>query len=208
MFRKFEIKGNRAHIRVYEELTEIDKLAADEAFKKYKKMILDEYLVSKGFIKYKTNGYVRKNKIDILEYIDLQKERHGSKTFTVNYALMPLYVPHDYMVIGFGDRIGIAISNRDIWWDYANESIAKISFQNVVEAIDKFVLPWFEKYSNEKKLIKKLLEDKKKKERKGLGVTYKNKEWLESLERCEDRSSIISGNIEKLKLPQKLLGEI
>ncbi len=33
------------------------------------------------FYRYKTNAYVRLNNIGLLEYIDLQKERYGSKTF-------------------------------------------------------------------------------------------------------------------------------
>ena len=158
----------------------------------------------KGFVKYKANAYVRKNKIDVLEYIDLQKERYGSKTFTVNYALMPLYVPHDYLVTGFGDRLGRLICDTDIWWDYANEAISQISFQNVIDAIEQFVLPWFEKYENEETLKKKLLEDKKKSEQTVRGIPYKNAEWLSALEERGDRTEIILENIEKMKLPKKI----
>lgn len=70
-FYKFKLKGNRTHIRSEKEMLLVDKQVADEAFKKYKKDILDSYLISKGFIKYKSNSYVRKNKIDVLEYVDL-----------------------------------------------------------------------------------------------------------------------------------------
>ena len=203
-FYKFKLKGNRTHIRSEKEMLLVDKQVADEAFKKYKKDILDSYLLSKGFIKYKPNSYVRKNEIDVLEYVDLQKERYGSKTFTVNYAIMPLYVPHDYLVTGFGSRLGKLICDKDIWWDYANDSIAQVSFQNVADAMERFVVPWFDKYASEDALMKKLMEDKKKREQTGLGIPYKNEEWLNALEERGNRTEIILENIEKLKLPKKM----
>ena len=204
IFCKFKLKGNRTHIRSEKEMLLVDKQVADEAFKKYKKDILDSYLISKGFIKYKSNSYVRKNKIDVLEYVDLQKERYGSKTFTVNYAIMPLYVPHDYLVTGFGSRLGKLICDKDIWWDYANDSIAQVSFQNVADAMERFVVPWFDKYASEDALMKKLMEDKKKREQTGLGIPYKNEEWFNALEERGNRTEIILENIEKLKLPKKM----
>ena len=203
IFCKFKLKGNRTHIRSEKEMLLVDKQVADEAFKKYKKDILDSYLLSKGFIKYKPNSYVRKNEIDVLEYVDLQKERYGSKTFTVNYAIMPLYVPHDYLVTGFGSRLGKLICDKDIWWDYANDSIAQVSFQNVADAMERFVVPWFDKYASEDALMKKLMEDKKKREQTGLGIPYKNEEWLNALEERGNRTEIILENIEKLKLSKK-----
>ncbi len=205
MVEKFNVVGNRPHIRTEKELAIIDKDKADAAFKKNKKIILEKYLITNGFVKYKTNSYVRKNKIDVLEYIDLQKERYGSKTFTVNCSIMPLYVPHDYLIIGFGARLGELICDKDIWWDYANDDIAQASFQNVLDAIDRFVLPWFDKYSDEKSLMEKLLEDKKKSERTGIGISYKNKEWIDALKKCDNRNDIISENILKLKLPNRLI---
>ena len=51
MFGKFKIKGNRAHLRSEEELVNVDKAEADDAFKKYKQTILDKYLAEKGFVK-------------------------------------------------------------------------------------------------------------------------------------------------------------
>ena len=156
MFGRFEFRGNRLYIRLDKELAEIDKTAADQAFNKYKKMILDEFLISNCFIKYKTNAYVRKNAIDVLEYINLQKEKYGSKTFTVNYAIMPLYVPHDYIQIGLGGRLGELICDKYIWWDHACDDVAQVSFQNVLEAIDRFLLPWFAKYSDRQECFWKL----------------------------------------------------
>lgn len=200
MFQKFNLQGNRPHIRTEQELAAVDKAAADEAFKTYKKLILDESLLAKGFVKYKTNAYVRKNKIQLLEYIDLQKEHYGSKTFTVNYALMPLYIPLDHLMLGFGDRLGSAVCGKDIWWDFADEAIARKSFQNVADAIDRFVLPWFEKYSDEKTLEKKLFADR----RKSRWLSYPNEEWLNALNEQNDKDEIVSENRKKLKLPKAL----
>lgn len=205
MVEEFNVAGNRPHIRTENEMAIIDKDKADAAFKENKKIILEKYLISNGFVKYKTNSYVRKNKIDVLEYIDLQKERYGSKTFTVNYSIMPLYVPHDYLTIGFGARLGELICGKDIWWDYANDDIAQVSFQNVLDAIDRFLLPWFEKYSDEKILMEKLLEDKKKREQIRVDIPYKNNEWIFALKKCDNRNDIISENINKLKLPKRLI---
>ena len=73
--RKFEFRGNRSFLRMDYEISSIDKDEADHAFKLYKKQYLDTLLKSKGLKKYKTNAYVRRNQIDVLEYIDLQKEK-------------------------------------------------------------------------------------------------------------------------------------
>ncbi len=78
-------------------------------------------------------------------FIDVQKERYGSKTFTVNYSIMQLF------------------------------------------------------------LMKKLQEDKKKWGRSGSGYNYKNDEWICTLERCDDRESIIAENMVRLELPKKLM---
>ncbi len=152
MFGKFKIKGNRAHLRSEEELVNVDKAEADDAFKKYKQAVLDKYLAEKGF----------------------------------------------------GSRLGKLICDKDIWWDYANETIAQVSFQNVANAIERFVMPWFDKYATEDVLMKKLMEDKKKSEQTGRGIPYKNAEWLNALEERGDRTEIILENIEKLKLPKKI----
>ncbi len=61
--------------------------------------IEDAGIISDIFVKYKANSYIRRNNIDVLEYVNLQKEAYGSQTFTVNYALIPLYVPHDFCLM-------------------------------------------------------------------------------------------------------------
>lgn len=91
--KNFEIRGNRSFLRTEDEMQSIDKEEADRAFKLNKKQYIDTLLKSKDFLKYKTNAYVRRNQVDVLEYIDLQKEKNGSRTFTVNYGLTALYIP-------------------------------------------------------------------------------------------------------------------
>jgi len=143
MFNKFKLRGNvSGAIRSDEEMQSIDKEVADNLFKNQKKK-LDIFLQQNGFLKYKTNSYIRRNNANVLEYIDLQKEKYGSKTFTVNYALIALYVPHSFLSFDLGDRLGNLICDRDVWWDYSNAEIAEVSFQNVIDAIDVFLLPWF-----------------------------------------------------------------
>lgn len=201
MFKKFALQGNRECIRTDDEMLMIDKSAADSAFEKYSKELLGKYLTGQGFRKWKTRAYVRRNPIDLLEYIDIQKERYGSKTFTINYAIMPLYVPAEYMIIGFGDRLGTLISGKDIWWDYAADEIAKVSFQNVVQAISQLLLPWFQKYSEECNYKKRLEKDVK---RPFCG--YDSQLWLEALDGCEEKERVILETIHRLKLPKGLMG--
>ncbi len=104
-------------------MSKINKEEADLAFKRCKKEMIDKLLLGNGFCRYKTKAYVRLNSIGLLEYIDLQKERYGSKTFCVNFAVMPLYCENKYIVTSLGDRLGTYLSGNDIWWDYASEDI-------------------------------------------------------------------------------------
>lgn len=201
MFKKFVLQGNRTHIRTEEELLEIDKAAADAAFKKYNKELIGGYLTKQGFLKWKTNAYVRKSSIDLLQYIDLQKERYGSKTFTVNCAIMPLYVSTEYMITGFGHRLGHFIAGKDIWWDYADDETADLSFQNVQQAVKEFVIPWFQKYDDENVYRKQLKKDSKKS-----FCGYDAGLWLEAIDGRSYQEQVISKNIQRLKLPKKLLG--
>lgn len=200
MFKEFILQGNRTCIRTDNEMLSVDKTTADLAFKKYSKDILGEYLKKQGFYKWKTNSYVRRNDIDLLEYIDLQKERYGSKTFTVNLAMMPLYVPAEYMEIGFGNRLGVLIAGKDIWWDYADDNIAMKSFQNITDAIQLFAIPWFHKYNDETSYKKQLKEDIRK-----AFCGYDCKMWLDAVDVRSDRKYVIAENLKRLKLPQKLL---
>ena len=61
----FKIVGNRSHIRLDEELTSVDKQVTDAAFRIHKKEIVDPYMSARRFLKYKSNAYVRKNKIEL-----------------------------------------------------------------------------------------------------------------------------------------------
>ena len=197
--RKFELRGNRFFLRTDDEMQSIDKDEADYAFKLYKKHCLDTLLKTKGFLKYKTNAYVRRNEVDVLEYIDLQKEKNGSRTFTVNYGLTALYVPHEFLNWDINERIGILICDKDIWWDFANDAIAKVSFENVAKAIDKFVIPWFDARSNDDSIKKMLLDDREK-----IGWSSFKQAWLEVIDDRINLSETIEENIKLFGLPKSL----
>ena len=168
-------------------------------YKLYKKQYLDTLLKSKGFLKYKTNAYVRRNQVDVLEYIDLQKEKSGSRTFTVNYGLTALYIPHGFINWDINERIGILICNKDIWWDFANDDIAKASFENVAKAIEEFVIPWFDARSNDDS-IKKMLLDK----REDYGWSSYKQAWLEAIDHRCNLSETIEENTKLFRLPKSL----
>lgn len=192
---EFRFVGSRIHIRTEDEMLRIDKEEADLAFKRCKKEILDTLLLGKGFCKYKTNAYARINAIGLLEYIDLQKESHGSKTFCVNFAAMPLYCEKEHVVLDLGNRLGSYICGIDVWWDYAGADIAKESFSNVAAAIEKYVLPWFAQLATEEGY------------RAELANMYNKKvaeSWLQALENTEDRERRIEQGAEKLRLPKKI----
>jgi hypothetical protein len=113
----------------------------------------------KVFLKYKTNAYVRRNQVDVLEYIDLQKKKNGSRTFTVNYGLTALYIQRKFFNWDYNQRLGMLICKKDIWWDFANDTIAKVSFENVAKAIEEFVIPWFDARSNDDSIKNMLLDE-------------------------------------------------
>ena len=198
--RQFELRGNRSFLRTDDEMQSIDKDEADHAFKLYKKQYLDTLLKSKGFLKYKTNAYVRRNQVDVLEYIDLQKEKSGSRTFTVNYGLTPLYIPHGFINWDINERIGILICNKDIWWDFANDTIAKVSFENVAKAIEEFVIPWFDARSNDDSIKNMLLDES---EDDGWNRSSKQA-WLDVIDHRCNLSETIEENIELFGLPKSL----
>ena len=72
---KFKLKGNRSFLRTDYEISSIDKSEADRAFKLCKRQYLGPLLKAKGFLQYKTNAYVRRNQVDVLELIELQKRK-------------------------------------------------------------------------------------------------------------------------------------
>lgn len=152
----FSYFGNGNCGRPLKELEKINIQEADEAFKKCKKELLGVFMKNNGFIKYKTNAYMRLNSIGLIEYIGLQKEAYGSKTFTVNVCILPIYVPHDIFTIGFGDRMGTFINGIDFWWDYKDLYTAEKSFKNIIQALDLFIFPWFNQYNSENKYKKDL----------------------------------------------------
>lgn len=200
----FELQGNvSGAIRSDTEMEKINKEEAEEAFKEQKKK-LDKYMAEKGFLKYKTKAYVKRSENDVLEYVDLQKDHYGSKTFTVNYALIPLYVKHDFLTYDLGDRLGKLICQKDIWWDYADENTASTSFQNVMHAIDAYLIPWFEQASTTDGTKDVLLQEKKERELYGGRLSDIQSEWFDKIDNHSDCGEVIRENQRTLKLPMKL----
>jgi len=198
--RIFKLRGNRSFLRTDYEISSIDKNEADRAFKLYKKEYIDTLLKSRGFLKYKANAYVRRNQIDVLEYIDLQKERNGSRTFTVNYGLAALYISRKFKYWDYNERVGMLICKKDIWWDFADNTKAKASFENVEKAIEEFVIPWFDARSSDDS-IKKILLDKS----EDYGWNRSSKQaWLEVIDNRCNLFETIEENIELFGLPKSL----
>lgn len=139
--------------------------------------------MSHGFCQYKTRAYVRINPIGLLEYINFQKERYGSKTFCVNFSALPLYLQSEVIVFSLGHRLGTYICGKDVWWDYASDRIARISFQNTAEAIEQYVFPWFEEISTENGYRNQL---------SNLGNKKLAAEWLNALEHTTDKETLIT----------------
>jgi len=201
MNRGFKLQGIvSGAIRTDNEMRLIDKELAEKAFKTQKKR-LESFLKEKGFVKYKTNSYIRKNEIDVLEYFDLQKEHNGSKTVTANYALIPLYVPHEFLSFDLGDRLGILISGRDVWWDYSDDIIASVSFDNIIQAIEDYLLPWFKEKASVNALKQELIKEERKRKKHGGHLSNIQQMWFESLDKNNDYSDILLKNIEVFKLP-------
>ena len=198
--RNFEIRGNCSFLRTEDEMQSIDKEEADRAFKLNKKQFIDTLLKSKSFLKYKTNAYVRRNQVDVLEYIDLQKEKNGSRTFTANYGLTALYIPRKFFNWDYNQRLGMLICKKDIWWDFANDTIAKVSFENVAKAIEEFVIPWFDARSNDDSIKNMLLDES---EDDGWNRSSKQA-WLDVIDHRCNLSETIEENIELFGLPKSL----
>lgn len=196
---KFKLKGTRKYFRSDLEMQRLDREAADEAYKE-KKKILDDYMISKGFFKHKTNTYIRLNKINVLESINLQKERYGSRTFTVNILLMPMYLPQDSVPFG-GERISYFIGSPDVWWDFGDSKAAETSFKNIVEAVDRFVMPWFEKTSDPE-CLKNMVQ-----EHKVPGQFTRNDyiKWNEVFDSYMELDNVVAENVERMKLPKAVL---
>ena len=96
-----------------------------------------------GFLRWKGAAFVRRGPEDWLEVIELQKERYGTRTFTVNCMAAPLFLPGAEPDMTFGERLGVLAVGRDVWWDFA-AGAAEGSFRNVGETLRGFGLPWFE----------------------------------------------------------------
>ncbi|KIR03882.1 hypothetical protein P261_02697 [Lachnospiraceae bacterium TWA4] len=130
-------------------------IQTNQLFQKYKQEILDSFMKKQGFVKYKTNSYIRLNEKFLVECICIKKSK--IRKFTLLISLAPLYVPNVCLPLAQGFDLGKVITNanekekfKSFWWDYREDKVAKESFENVVEVIEQFVLPWFSQYLSPK----------------------------------------------------------
>ena len=102
--------------------------------------ILNPWLSPHGFrtITRRSFGSVRN---DILHFFDLQLSAYGGKDFTVNYASIPLFQPHDFIVLDCGDRLRSGAA--EAWWPSSTHQLADNSMHEVVAGLQAQALPFF-----------------------------------------------------------------
>lgn len=137
------------YLRMTEEMANIDTKEADAAFSRCFRSYLRDPLKRRGFFPCGTVQLSRVNHLHLLEVVRLHKEGYGSKTFTADVGILPLYVPYPnfYPMYAFGDRLGCCAYGHDFWWDFHCQSVAEKSFQDVYTILYETVLPWFESIS-------------------------------------------------------------
>lgn len=202
LFRKwdaFRLVGERSR-RTAAERETLDKAGADAAFRMGQRELYETVLRPAGFLRWKGGAFARRSPEDWLEVIELQKERHGSKTFTVNCMAVLLFLPGAEPDMTFAERLGVLAVGRDVWWDFA-PAAAEGSFRNVGEALRRFGLPWFERLRGDG-ARKALLRE---------GDRPWAKAWLAALDaRGKDilaERETIRENCRRLRLPKSLLRE-
>ena len=132
LFRRrdaFHLEGE-CQQRTEAELAALDRKAADAAFRAGQKALYEAVLRPEGFLRWKGAAFVRRGPEDWLEVIELQKERYGTRTFTVNCMAAPLFLPGAEPDMTFGERLGVLAVGRDVWWDFT-AGAAEGSFRNV-----------------------------------------------------------------------------
>jgi hypothetical protein len=113
-----------------------------------------------GFYRHKTANIGRITNDSIFQFLNFQKEAYGDKTFTVNVAVRPLFIPHEHLSLQPGQRIGYLKYGYDKWWEFKSESSADFSFEEVNHIIFDSVLKWFNETRDTSGLIN-LYTDKK-----------------------------------------------
>ena len=132
LFRKgdaFRLVGERSR-RTEAERETLDKAGADAAFRKGQRELYETVLRPEGFLRWRGAAFVRRSPEDWLEVIELQKERYGARTFTVNCIVAPIFLPGAEPDMSFAERLGILAVGRDVWWDFAPDAAA---FQHEAE---------------------------------------------------------------------------
>ena len=73
-----------------------------------------------------------------------------------------------------------------------------------MDAINVFLLPWFEERQSKEALKKELLKEELKRKKYGGRLSDIQQAWLNVIDSEDDYSDIISNNIATFKLPKKL----
>lgn len=79
----------------------------------------------------------------ILQFVNVQAAAFGPPRFCVNYATLPLFRPHDFMVLSLGDRL-LDAQGEDVWWPATTPGKAAGSMRAAVALLRAQALPWFE----------------------------------------------------------------
>ena len=125
-----------------------------QAKKLTKKMVAGEFgyfLTDKGFVRHKSNVYIRISDQHIIQNITFEFLPSG---FTCAVAIQPLYIyDHEastFLHLTFGNRIGrLKVVQSELWqYDENVKGIAEIK-----ELLSKNGLPWFEQYATPEGII-------------------------------------------------------
>jgi len=125
----------------------------DSEYKKYFTSYLAKPLKGKGYSRYKTQSLVRITEDNLLQILNFQKHSHGDKRFTVNIAIVPLYIVKEHLTLQPGNRIGWFVGNSDLWFYYNSANVIKESFERVQQILIDNVLPCHENIKDSEALL-------------------------------------------------------
>lgn len=80
----------------------------------------------------------------ILQFANVQAAAFGPPRFCVNYAVLPLFRPHDFATLSRGDRVRDA-RGEDAWWPHDGAGAAAAAMQAAAAALRWQAVPWFER---------------------------------------------------------------
>lgn len=104
--------------------------------------VLVPALAEHGLVRFGSRnlGLVREG---ILQFANVQAAAFGPPRFCVNYAVLPLFRPHDFVSLSLGDRLRDA-RGEDAWWPADAPGVAATSMQVAARLLLQQAGPWFE----------------------------------------------------------------